>query len=113
MLTQAARAYGASQTALDPREREADVFRRVTGALRAALEQDTLARARAVADNRRLWLAVEAALVHPANQLPESLRAGLLSLGRAVQREMGSAAPDLPFLIEVNEQVTAGLCGRA
>jgi hypothetical protein len=33
----------------------------------------------------------------------------MLNVGRAVMREMESQAPDLDFLIEVNEQLTAGL----
>ncbi len=106
-----ARAYGATRAALDPREQEADIFRRVTGVLRAVQNQDGAARARAVADNRRLWLAVESAAADPANALPAQMRAGLISLGRAVQREMDTAAPDLGFLIEVNEQVAGGLAG--
>ncbi len=106
----ARRAYGATAAALDLREREADVFRRVTGALRAvAAAEDGPARARAMADNRRLWLAVESAVQHPANLLPEALRANLISLARAVQREMEAPAPDLSFLIEVNEQIASGL----
>jgi flagellar protein FlaF len=107
------RAYGAARAARDPREQEADIFRRVTGGLRAVQrDQQGPARVRAVADNRRLWLAVEGALADPANQLPPAMRAGLISLGRAVQREMDQGEPDLAFLIEVNEQVAEGLAGR-
>jgi flagellar biosynthesis regulator FlaF len=106
------RAYGAARAARDPREQEADVFRRVTGGLRAAQQHDGSAKVRAVADNRRLWLAVESALADPANQLPPAMRAGLISLGRAVQREMDQGEPDIAFLIEVNEQVADGLVGR-
>jgi hypothetical protein len=69
-LAQLVRAYGATRAALDPREQEADIIRRVTGGLRAVREDDGPARMRAVADNRRLWLAMESALVHPSNQLP-------------------------------------------
>ena len=111
-LSPIARAYGAARAARDPREQEADVFRRVTGGLRAAGGHDGPARVRAVADNRRLWLAVESVLADPSNQLPAPMRAGLISLGRAVQREMDHEEPDLAFLIEVNEQVAAGLAGR-
>jgi flagellar biosynthesis regulator FlaF len=114
------RAYGAAHAALDPREREADVFRRVTGALRAVAEAEGVATAapspacaRALADNRRLWLAVESAALHPANLLPAPLRANLVSLARAVQRELDSPCPDLGFLIGVNEQIVAGLAARA
>lgn len=108
----ALRAYGATRTAMDPRMQEADVFRRVIGLLRAAIGADDARRARAIADNRRLWLAVESAVAHPANALPEAVRAGLISLGRTVRREMDGAAPDLAFLIAVNEQIAAGLAGQ-
>ena len=105
------RAYGAARAARDPREQEADIFRRVTGGLRAVQQNDGPAKVRAVADNRRLWLAVESALADPANQLPPAMRAGLISLGRAVQREMDQGEPDIAFLIEINEQVADGLAG--
>jgi flagellar biosynthesis activator protein FlaF len=114
MLLNLARAYGATRAALDPREQEADIIRRVTFGLRTAQERDDdLARVKAMADNRRLWLAMESALLHPSNQLPQQMRAGLISLGRLVQREMNGGEPDLAFLIEVNEQVAAGLAGNA
>lgn len=111
-LADIARAYGATAAARDPREQEADVFRLVTGRLRAATMQDGPVRIRALADNRRLWLAVETALADPLNRLPTEMRAALISLGRAVQREMDGADPDLAFLVEVNDQVAAGLAGR-
>ncbi len=111
MNQHALRAYGATRAAMDPRTQEADVFRRVIGSLRAAIEADDPRRARAIADNRRLWLAVESAASHPANVLPDALRLSLISLGRAVRREMDGTAPDLGFLIAVNEQIAAGLSG--
>ena len=80
--------YGAAQQTRSLREQEADVFRRVNYSLRAAIDADAIERARAVADNRRLWLAVESAMLHPANQLPDALRASIVSLGRTIQREM-------------------------
>jgi flagellar biosynthesis regulator FlaF len=112
MLADIVRAYGAARAARDPREQEADIFRRVTGALRAVQAAEGPARVRAVADNRRLWLAVESALTDPSNQLPTQMRAGLVSLGRAVQREMDQGDPDIAFLIEVNEQVALGLAAQ-
>ena len=45
-MMHARRAYQMTRQAMDPREQEADVFRRVTGALKAALEQEGIARAR-------------------------------------------------------------------
>jgi flagellar protein FlaF len=108
-MMHARRAYQMTRQAMDPREQEADVIRRVTGALKAALETEGIARARAIADNRRLWIALDASLRHPANQLPNETKLSILQVGRVVMREMESAAPDLGFLIEVNEQLASGL----
>ena len=108
-MMHARRAYQMTRQVMDPREQEADVFRRVTGALKAALEQEGIARARAVADNRRLWIALDASLRHPANQLPQQTKLTMLQVGRAVLREMENTSPDLPFLIEINEQMASGL----
>jgi flagellar biosynthesis regulator FlaF len=105
----ARRAYQATRQAMNPREQEADVFRRVTGALKTGLEHDGIARARAIADNRRLWIALEASVRHPANQLPQQTKLAMLGLGRAVLKEMENTKPDLAFLIEMNEQLAAGL----
>jgi flagellar biosynthesis regulator FlaF len=108
-MMHARRAYQMTRQAMDPREQEADVVRRVTGALKAALEHEGIARARAIADNRRLWIALDASLRHPANQLPQQTKLTMLQVGRAVLREMENTAPDLAFLIEINEQLTSGL----
>ena len=108
----AARAYGAAVLRRDPRDQEADVFRRVTGGLRAA-KAEPLLLGRAVADNMRLWLMVGDVLRDPANALPAELRAGIVSVGHAVQREMERTAPDLDFLIQINEGITAGLSGSS
>jgi len=47
----------------------------------------------------------------PANALPASLRASLVSVGLSVQREMEQPSPDFGFLIAVNENIAAGLAG--
>ncbi|SHK24872.1 Flagellar biosynthesis regulator FlaF [Roseomonas rosea] len=111
-----AHAYRAARAGLPPRAQEADVFRRVNGGLRAVLAMDGgkgaqagLRAIRALADNRRLWLAVEGVLLDPTNALPPPLRASIISVGRSVLREMEKEEPDLAFLIEVNEQMAAGL----
>jgi flagellar biosynthesis regulator FlaF len=106
----AARAYRSQAARGGVREQEADVFRRATGGLRAA-KADPALLGRAVADNIRLWLRVGDVLRDPANALPAGLRAGIVSVGHAVQREMGRTEPDLDFLISVNENITAGLSG--
>jgi flagellar protein FlaF len=108
-MLHARRAYQMTRQAMDPREQEADVFRRVTGALKASLGHEGIARARAIADNRRLWIALDASLRHPANQLPQETKLTMLQIGRTVMREMESPIPDIDFLIEINEQLASGL----
>ena len=112
----AALAYRASRAALPPKAQEADVFRRVIGVLRAARGPDGtegMAAVRAIADNRRLWMTVEGMLMDPTNALPAPLRASIISVGRTVLREMEKPEPDFDFLIEVNENIAAGLEGAA
>jgi len=106
----AVRAYGNQAARRNLRDQEADVFRRATGGLRAA-KGDAALQGRAVADNIRLWLMLGDVLRDPANALPAELRAGIVSVGHAVQREMARPDPDLDFLILVNESITAGLAG--
>lgn len=107
----AARAYQSQAARRDPRDQEADVFRRVTGGLRAA-KADPRRLGLAVADNVRLWLMVGDVLRDPANRLAPGLRASIVSVGHALQREMARPDPDLDFLITVNEGITAGLSGK-
>ena len=111
--TQAARAYEAVSVHRSPREQEADIFRRAIGALRAARDAGPVQRVRALADNRRLWMAVGDLMRDPANALPIALRASIISVGMAIEREMDREQPDFAFLIEVNENIAAGLSGQA
>lgn len=111
MMNHALRAYEAAATHRSQREQEADVFRRATGALKAAREGHALQRVRALADNRRLWMAVHDLMRDPESNLPLELRASIISVGLTVQREMDRDAPDFSFLIDVNENVAAGLAG--
>jgi flagellar protein FlaF len=113
MQTQAraAQAYRASSGHRNLREQEADVIRQTIGALRAARSQGLISQVRALADNRRLWTVVIDQLRDPANALPDTLRASIISVGLAVQREMDKQSPDFDFLIGVNENIAAGLSG--
>ena len=108
-MIKAARAYEAASSHRSRREREADVFRRAIGALRAARDAGPIPRVRALADNRRLWLAVNDLMHDPASVLPTELRASIASVGHAVQREMDRESPNFDFLISVNENIAAGL----
>jgi len=110
-MTQAAQAYQASSAHRSLRVQEADVFRRVIGALRASRVADAVTRTRALADNRRLWMMVVDLVGDPANALPTDLRAAIASVGLSVQREMNRETPDFDFLIAVNENIAEGLGG--
>ena len=108
-VTVAARAYEAAANYRSPREQEADVFRHAIGALKTARDAEPLLRVRALCDNRRLWLAVNDLMRDPSNALPQQLRASIVSVGLAVQREMDRDTPDFDFLIAINENMAAGL----
>jgi flagellar protein FlaF len=112
-MTQAARAYETAATHRSQRQQEADVFRRAIGALKVARDAGPLPRIQAIADNRRLWLTVADLMRDPMNSLPQDLRASIVSVGLAVQREMDSNSPDFDFLIAVNENIAAGLSDQS
>jgi flagellar protein FlaF len=112
-MTQAAHAYKAAANNRSQRQQEADVFLRATGALKASRETESIQQVRAIADNRRLWTTVVDLMRDPRNALPRELRASIVSVGAAVQREMDREKPDFDFLIAVNENIAAGLCGQA
>jgi flagellar biosynthesis activator protein FlaF len=111
-MRQAARAYQAAASHRSMREQQADVFRYVNGALRAARGAGAIPRARAIGDNRRLWITLVGLLSDPANPLPAALRASIISIAMAVQRAMDRDSPDFDFLISVNENMAAGLSGN-
>jgi flagellar biosynthesis regulator FlaF len=108
-MNHATRAYEAAANHRSQREQEADVFRRAIGALKAARDDGPIPRVRALADNRRLWQAVNNLMHDPASALPAELRASIASVGNAVQREMDRDSPNFEFLISVNENIAAGL----
>jgi flagellar biosynthesis regulator FlaF len=112
-MNQATNAYAAAATHRTQREQEADVFRRANGALSSARDANALQRVRAIADNRRLWMTVSDLMRDPSNALPVELRASVVSVGLAVQREMDRDPPDFDFLMAVNENIAAGLAGQA
>lgn len=111
-LSQATRAYQQAASHRSQREQEADVFRRACGALKVARESRNSVRLSAIADNRRLWSTVSDLMRDPLNALPQNLRASIISVGLAVQREMELDSPDFDFLISINENMAAGLSGQ-
>ncbi len=102
----------------DPRKIEYRVFLQITLALennrnadwRSAALKDALWR------NLELWNALRADLLEDGNALPEALRAGLVSLSFAVNRNTqrvlrGEGGIDL--LLHINRSVMQGLQGAA
>ena len=110
---QMARAYAATHNLRGLREQEADVFLRANAALRQSRDGGPLARVRALSDTNRLWRAIIDVVRDPDNALPDPLKASLISVGRAVQREVEREDPDLDFLLGVNADLAAGLGARA
>lgn len=123
-------AYKRTQRASDsPRDIERQIFSRITSALAVtgpthddaqdpAVKRDILNGTLQVAlvENTRLWARLRQDLAHPENQLPESLRAQLISLAlfterttNAILRGEGRVAD----LVSVNRSIIAGLSGVA
>lgn len=109
----AARAYAVSNGLRNIREQEADLFLRANAALRQSRKAGQLAMVRALADTGRLWGAVIDIIRDPENALPMPLKASIVSVGRAVQREVALPQPDIDFLIGVNADIAAGLAARS
>lgn len=120
----AAAAYASPRdAALTPRQAEYRLFARVNHRIHAALAAreggagDAFpALLAALEDNRRLWVALAVDLASDGNGLPDTLRAGLLSLARFVEVEMNrvrSGEADGRVLLDINESVMKGLRGRS
>ncbi len=105
----AERAYAAAAATRSLRAQEAEVFARVIASLRQGAQGSHADRVRALADTSLLWSSVLDQVRDPANQLPERLRAMIASVAMAVQREVQGEQPNFDFLIEVNENIAAGL----
>jgi flagellar biosynthesis regulator FlaF len=88
---------------------EAEVFVQAARSIRAAQSGSVLDRARAVADNRRLWSAVHDLVIDPTNALPLELRSQIAGVALAVMRECNGPEPDLSFVAKINEEFAAGL----
>ncbi len=96
-LNLAARAYAAASANRSTREQEADIFFLSVARLQSARQSGPAARVRALADNRRLWTTVTDLVRDDRNPLPPETRAGILSIGRTVQREMDADEPSIDF----------------
>jgi flagellar biosynthesis activator protein FlaF len=108
----AARAYAVASAARTIREQEADIFFLIMARLQSARQAGPTARVRALADNRRLWMAVADLVRDDCNPLPPATRAGLLSIAHCVQRDMDADEPSFDFLISINKNMAEGLSGN-
>ena len=114
------RAYQqATARAEKPRESEYRLFGQVTRALieaSRASTDDLQTRIDAIDWNRRLWTALANDCAQPENQLPEILRAQIISLSSWVRRYSSAVMRgDEAFdaLIDVNRIMMQGLDARA
>jgi flagellar biosynthesis regulator FlaF len=111
-LRRASHAYASAAVIRSPRQQEADVFRLVTARLQASRVSSPIERVRALADNRRLWTTVTDLVRDVRNPLPPETRAGIISIGLSVQREMDADEPNFDFLISINKNMADGLSGN-
>ncbi|HZZ62610.1 MAG TPA: flagellar biosynthesis regulator FlaF [Roseiarcus sp.] len=97
------------------RARERAALDRVIGILRVAQEKGPLSRERveALFYLRRLWTIFLDDLQDPNNELPAQLRAGIISIGiwmmKEIDRVRTRATDDLAPMIEINEIIRGGL----
>ena len=107
----------AATRAETPRETEYRLFAQVTLALLDAAKcepSDLRGRIDALDWNRRVWSVLGTACADPDNALPDSLRAGIISLSIWVGKhtsEVIRRREDIEPLIEVNRMVMQGLRG--
>jgi len=97
------------------RARERQAMDRVIALLRMAQEKGPQSRERieALFYLRRLWTIFINDLNDPNNELPEQLRAGIISIGiwmmKEIDRVRGGATDDLTPMIEINALIRDGL----
>ncbi len=97
------------------RARERQAMDRVIAMLRVAEEKGPQSHERVVAlfYLRRLWMIFLNDLNDPNNELPEQLRAGIISIGiwmmKEIDRVRGGATDDLTPLVEINVLIRDGL----
>jgi flagellar protein FlaF len=97
------------------RARERGAMDKVIDMLRAARDRGSKSReaVEGLYYLRRLWAIFLEDLRNPENELPEQLRAGIVSIGiwmnREIDRVLSGQTSDLTPMIEINEIVRDGL----
>lgn len=114
------RAYQqAAARAEAPRELEYRLFGQVTRALMEAAQLDesqVSARVDALDWNRRMWSVLGSECASPENQLPDALRAQIISLSIWVGKYTSlviRGQDDIQALIDINRIMMQGLSGNA
>jgi flagellar protein FlaF len=105
----------AAKRSESPRESEWRAFQTVTTALLRAQSSGGFALSEALNDNRRLWALLADDCAQPDNQLPQPLRAQIISLALWVNRHSREAARNAALvqdLVDVNRAIMEGLSGR-
>ncbi|HEX4182322.1 MAG TPA: flagellar biosynthesis regulator FlaF [Caulobacteraceae bacterium] len=99
-----------------PRETEYRIFGQVTRALiEASSSTDAAARIDALDWNRRLWSTLAADCAEPANELPQEVRAQIISLSMWVGRHTAAVVrreEDFAALIDLNRTMMQALSSR-
>lgn len=108
-------AYGVAQTQhTDPRDVEYRLLAQVTSALMRARDNptETKMRLEAALWNRNVWSALRVDLSSEENQLPQALRASLISVSIWIEKEtmqVMEGTGDIDALIDINRNIMAGL----
>ena len=109
--------HQAATRAESPRETEYRLFAQVTLALREAAQldpDDLRGRMDALDWNRRVWSVFGADCANPDNQLPDALRASIISISIWVSRHTSAVIrkeEEIEPLIDVNRIIMQGLLG--
>ncbi len=107
------KAYQSAVNLRSLRERDAEVFDVFASRLRDAEKLGGIPLAKAIADNGTLWQTVTTITLDSNNPQPAHIRRSLLALAASVLREMQASAPNIRALIEINDNIAAGLRGTA
>lgn len=101
---------------LSPREVEAMAFTKAAVLLEEAKQKTNNIEeyAKALRFNHLLWTIIQADLTEPENQLPNEIKANVMSLSIFVDKQTTkamrtSSAADLDVLININRNLAAGL----
>jgi flagellar protein FlaF len=101
----------AQETIEDPRAIEHRMLARVTGMLIEGGKRGGRDLIEACFYNRKLWTIFQADCAHPTNQLPDPVKASLISLSLWVQTYTGQvlSGASVDPLVEVNRSIMEGL----